>query len=138
MTKMREGNGYWWIFLKDRLKQKKEKGEALLTLDRKVPNKILEIGEDYYKVRSAKGHKDRKITREKVEYVLRIVIKEGYFDSKVAEKYGELMHLDREFGANTSIIRPLLAELPFINHVERSGIAFSAGDFDKDKWGIEI
>ncbi len=135
------GKEYWWEFLSNVLEQKYQRGEPLITLGRNVKNKILEIGKDYFKVKSEQGKKDRNITKERVEFVLCVLINRGYFDSKVANEYTELRYLNDksgEIGAHTSIIRALLVNLPFIEKEKRSRIVFLPAYYDKDKWGIKV
>lgn len=133
---------YWWEFLKEVIKEKYQNGEPLETLSRGVKNEILEVGDDFFIVRSEKRKSldSRKITKKRVEFVLKVVIKYGYYDSKVAEKYKELLTFNDQsgiWGAHTSIIRGLLIFLPFIKKSGKSGIVFSASDYDKEKWGID-
>jgi|SRR3972149_1071871 len=132
---------FWWHFLKnDVLKQKYQRGEPLVTLDRNVKNKIFEIGEDYFKVESEQGRKVRTITQKRVKFVLCEVIKRGYFDSNVAKEYKELRNFNDqsgETGAHTSIIRALLVYLPFVEKEKRSRIIFLPDHYDEAKWGID-
>lgn len=141
MRKLR-GEEYWWFFLKSKVEQKYRSKPSipLLTLHKKVPNRILEIGDTYFKVRSDQGNEDRIITKKRIEFVLCETIRRGYFDSKVAEEYKELMNFDDLSGlkgANTSIIRALLVDLPFVEKDKKSSrIIFVPAECDKDKWGI--
>jgi len=131
----------WWDFLLNILKEKKQKGEPLKTLTG-VKNEILEVGRDHFVVRSEKRKSldKRLIHKKRVEYVLKIVIKKGFYDSISAGEYLELMDFDDKSGlkgAHTAIIRGLLVYLPFIKKEGRARIVFSSSDYDKTTWDID-
>lgn len=132
----------WWELLRDIVKEKYHKGEPLETITG-VKNKILEVGEDYFVVKSERGKKNRKITKERVERVLQMVLKEGYYSvhPKTEDMSPALRNLNDgsnlRGGAHTSIIRGLLINLPFIIEGGRATkIVFSPVNYDKAKWGI--
>lgn len=143
-TKFQKEKELWWVFLRDIVKEKHSKGEPLETITG-VRNKILEVGEDYFVVKSEQGKKNRKITKERVKRVLQMALNKGYYSvyPKAEDMSAELLNLNDgsnlKGGAHSSIIRGLLINLPFIKEGGRATkIVFSLADYDKAKWGIEF
>ena len=132
---------YWWEFLKNNLKKKMRNNLPLETITG-VKNKILEVGEDFFVVKSERGKENRKITKERVEKVLQLVITKGYYDVYVEDMSKEFLTLkdgSNLSGAHTAIIRGLLTELPFVTADEKSAqkIILVRALYEKAKWGIE-
>lgn len=132
---------YWWEYLKSSLKKKMRNNLPLNTITG-VENKILEVGEDHFVVKSVRGKENRKITKERVEKVLQLVVSKGYYDVGVEDMSKEFLKLkdgSNLKGAHTAIIRGLLTELPFVTEGERATkIVFVPALYDQAKWGFTI
>ena len=134
---------YWWEYLKNNLKKKMRNNLPLKTITG-VENKILEVDDDYFVVRSvrSKKNKNRPITKKRVECVLKIILDKGYYDVDIKDMAKACLDLNDGSnlkGANTSIIRGLLTELPFVTEGESaSKIVFVPALYEQAKWGITV
>ena len=55
-----------WSRLRPELLRRQRRGESVETIVQRVPNAILEVGEDYVIVKSSRGQKPRKILAQEI------------------------------------------------------------------------